>query len=81
MPKSFIHHFRLNAAFATSVRSYSNSEANTSETAQQPTELEKKLQTDNETLSVQITSLNEKNDELLVRISISTLANFPTITL
>lgn len=58
--------FRLNAAFTKSVRSYSNSEANTNETAQQPTELEKKLQTDNETLSVQITSLNEKNDELLV---------------
>lgn len=68
MTKSFTLHYRLNASFASSLRSFSNSEANTSETAQQPTELEKKLQTDNETLSVQITSLNEKNDELLVSI-------------
>lgn len=51
--------------FASPVRSYSTSEANPND-APQATEIEKKLQADNEALSVQITSLNEKNDELLV---------------
>jgi len=60
---------RLNGgALAGASRLYGTSEANTSETSKETlpqTELEKKLQTENETLSVEITSLNEKNGELL----------------
>lgn len=62
--------FRLNSGALACSRSYGTSEANSSPPKETPapTELEKKLAAENETLSVEITSLNEKNDELLVGI-------------
>lgn len=61
------NHYRLNRSFTSTIqrRNFSSSEKQTT-APDEPTELEKKLQTEVDSLTGQVAKLTEKNEELLV---------------
>lgn len=61
------NHCRLNRSFTSTIqrRNFSSSENQTT-APDEPTELEKKLQTEVDSLTGQVAKLTEKNEELLV---------------